>query len=86
MIFCIDYDSQPEKFLEKLDKHIARRIVDKIGTLTENPYPQEAKRLQDYNLPTFRIRIGKYRVLYRVDNKEIVIVVIKIDKRDRVYD
>jgi len=86
MRFQIDYDSQPEKFLAKLDKHISKRIIDKADSLADNPVPSDAKRLHHYHLPTFRIRIGKYRVLYRVDNKEVVIVIIKIDKRDKVYD
>ena len=79
-------DKQPQKFLDKCDNELFDRITNKLESLRENPFPQEAKRLQDYNLPTFRIRIGKYRVLYRIDNKENLIVVVYIDKRDRVYD
>ena len=87
MRFQIDYESQPERFLTKLDKHISKRIMDKIDNLLmDNPYPSDAKRVYGFDLPTFRIRIGKYRVLYRVDNKEVVIIIIKIDKRDKVYD
>jgi len=79
-------DKQPQKFFDRCDDELFNKITNKLESLKENPFPQETKRLQDYALPTFRIRIGKYRVLYRVDNKEIVIVVIKIDKRDKVYD
>lgn len=87
MKFLINYDSQPERFLGKLDKHISKRIMDKIDNLlTENPIPNDAKRVHGFDIPTFRIRVGKYRVLYRIDNKEVVIIVIKIDKRDKVYD
>jgi len=39
-----------------------------------------------YELPTFRIRIGKHRTLYRVNYEEKRIIVVKIDKRDKVYD
>lgn len=33
----------------------------------------------------FRVRVGKYRVLYEVYEKEKEVVIIKIDKRERVY-
>lgn len=79
-------DKQPQKFLDKCDNELFDRITNKLESLKDNPIPQDAKRLHNYHLPTFRIRIGKYRVLYRIDNKEVVIVIIKIDKRDKVYD
>ena len=50
-----------------------------------NPVPHDSKRIQGYNDPTFRIRIGDYRALYRVNHEEKRIVVVKIDKRERVY-
>ena len=34
----------------------------------------------------FRYRIGKFGVLYKVKETQKVILVTKIDKRDRVYD
>jgi mRNA interferase RelE/StbE len=51
-----------------------------------NPIPTDAKRLQGYASPTFRIRIGKYRVLYEIRESEILIIIVKIDKRERVYN
>jgi len=53
--------------------------------LEENPIPHDAKRVIGYEEPTFRIRIGKYRVLYRIDHKEHQVIIVKIDHRERVY-
>lgn len=86
MSFKIDYDSQSKKFLKSLDKNFIKRIMDKIDTLSLNPIPHDAKRVLGYELPTFRIRIGKHRALYRVNYEEKRIIVVKIDKRDKVYD
>ncbi|MDP4039810.1 MAG: type II toxin-antitoxin system RelE/ParE family toxin [Candidatus Pacearchaeota archaeon] len=82
----IDYDNQPKKFLKSQDKTVIKRIMDKIDTLSLNPIPHDAKRVMGYELPTFRIRIGKHRALYRVNYEEKRIIVVKIDKRDKVYD
>lgn len=73
------------KFLSKLDKQNARRIFDKIKLLKENPVPSDAKRLVNVPEKAFRIRVGKFRVLYHIENSKII-VVFTVDKRSRVYN
>lgn len=86
MSFEIEYDSQPEKFLKKQESNIARRIMDKIEeVLPSNPVPQNAKPLVGQH-GCFRFRIGDWRVLYRVNYQDSVIIILKIDKRSRAYD
>ncbi|MGD9275939.1 MAG: type II toxin-antitoxin system RelE/ParE family toxin [Candidatus Pacearchaeota archaeon] len=82
----IDYENQPEKFLKRLDKNLLLRIFNCLERLKENPVPSNAKRMKGHKEPTFRIRIGKYRILYRINYENNLIVVVKIDKRERVYD
>ncbi len=86
MNFEIEYDAQPRKFLKRLDRHDIRRIMDKIDdTLVANPIPHNAKRVIGYNIPTFRIRVGKWRVLYRINYEDKKIIIVKIDLREKVY-
>ncbi|MBS3135553.1 type II toxin-antitoxin system RelE/ParE family toxin [Candidatus Woesearchaeota archaeon] len=85
MSFEINYDKQPVKFLKKLDKNSVKRILDRIDEqLQNNAVPHDAKRIVgEHNV--FRLRIGDYRALYRINYPENKIIVFKIDKRDRVY-
>ena len=86
MIFEITYDKQPIKFLKKLDKNIVKRILDKVDVVFANePVPSDAKRIFGEH-GVFRIRIGDYRILYRIDYEKNMIVIFKIDKRENVYD
>ncbi len=85
-MFEIKFDNQAEHFLAKCENETFERISDKIEVLKLNPVPHDAKRVLGYELPTFRIRIGKYRALYRINYEENRIIVVKIDKRDKVYD
>ena len=86
MSFVIYYGAQPEKFLKKLDKHIAERLIDKIeAVLTTNPVPHNATTIVGEH-GVFRIRIGDYRALYRVNYADNKIIILKLDKRARVYD
>ena len=86
MKFTVKYDKQPIKFLKQQDKHISKRIINKIEeTLSENPIPQDAKRVKGVKDLIFRIRIGDYRTLYRINYQTKKIIIIKIDKRHRAY-
>ena len=85
-MFEIKLDKKPEHFLSKCENKIFERISEKLEILKQNPVPHDAKRVLGYELPTFRIRIGKHRALYRVNYEEKRIIIVKIDKRDKVYD
>jgi mRNA interferase RelE/StbE len=82
----IKHSKKSEKFLKKCDKIIAKRIIDKIENLAENPFPQDCKRVQGKYEKTFRVRVGDYRILYLVYNEKNFLFVSDIDKRPRVYD
>ena len=85
-MFEIKLDKQPEHFLSKCENKLFERISEKLEMLKQNPVPHDAKRVLSYELPTFRIRIGKHRALYRINYEEKIIIVVKIDKREKVYD
>lgn len=85
MSFKISYDTQPTKFLRKIDNVLAGRIVDKIErTLSNNPVPHDVKPIVGKH-GVFRIRIGDYRALYRISHENKMIVVFELDKRSRIY-
>lgn len=86
MDFIIFYDKQPEKFIKKLDKYIAERILDKINEIfkQQSPVPHNAKTIVGKH-GVFRIRIGDYRALYRIDYESKMIIIFKLDKRPNIY-
>ena len=59
--------------------------MDKIDeTLKDHAVPHDAKTIVGHH-GVFRIRIGDYRALYRINNADKKVVIIKLDKRSRVY-
>lgn len=85
MIFSIDYDKQPQEFLKKADKHISKRIIDKVEDLLSNNHiPHTAKSIVGEH-GVFRIRIGDYRALYRVNYRDNKIIIFFLEKRAKVY-
>ena len=85
-MFEVFLDKQPNKFLEKCDSQLYDRLVEKMQKLKIEPVPQDAKRIVGRAEPVFRVRVGKYRILYRINYSENKIIIVEIDHRDRVYD
>jgi len=79
------YSNQARKFLKKIDKILAKRLIDKVESLRENPFPKQVERVISKKEKTFRVRVGDYRILYEVDYECNLVGIIKIDKRPRVY-
>ena len=84
-MFEIKYSRQAIKFIRSLDKKLALRIFSKIEKLEHEPIQHDSKRVEGYSEKLFRVRVGKYRILYEVDFKDNLIGIVKIDRRERVY-
>lgn len=84
MGYALEFTTSAVRELQSLDKQVKRRITLKITSLFDDPFPGGVKKmrgLQDH----FRIRIGDYRVVYRVDGKRVVIVIIRVGRRREIY-
>ena len=84
-MFEIVLDNQADKFLRKCEKLLFDRIVKKLELLKLNPVPHDSKRILGTEEATFRIRMGDYRALYRINYETKKIIIVKIDKRENVY-
>jgi mRNA interferase RelE/StbE len=59
------------------------RIRAAIALLAEDPRPPNARRLAGRD--GYRVRVGDYRVLYTIDNRHVLIVVVTLGHRREVY-
>ena len=59
------------------------RIVTRIQSLTDDPRPRGCEKLSARE--RFRIRQGRYRIVYEVDDENAVVTVVKIGHRKDVY-
>ena len=86
-MYSVELSVRAQDFLEKLDKDTKERIEKRLKNLENNPVPSDSKFIgRDNNEMVFRYRIGKFRALYRIKEVQKIVLVTKIDKRDRVYD
>ena len=85
MTFPVEISKKAQKELKSLDKISAKRCIEKIALLESNPFSREAIKVKgEQNV--YRIRFGKYRILYEVYHERKLALIVEIDKRERVYD
>ncbi|MEV8359976.1 type II toxin-antitoxin system RelE/ParE family toxin [Microbacterium sp. NPDC076895] len=70
--------------IRKLPPEAKRRVQAVIELLSENPRPPAATKLTAR--PEWRVRTGDYRVLYRIEDDILTIVVVRAGHRRDVYD
>ena len=73
------FGGSDDKMKKKLDGYVYPQLI-------KNPYfGKNIKKLKNYNPPTWRYRIGKYRFFYIIDNKTRVISIMTVSIRGDSY-
>jgi mRNA interferase RelE/StbE len=83
-------EDQFYKKLTKLPRALQDTILDSVGNLGINPYPNGQKTFKRLNPPVkllaytaqYRLRLGDYRVLYDVDEKKRTVWVFVLRRRN----
>lgn len=86
MTYRIEYSKHILKSIEKIPKKDKLAIFEKIEALAINPRPEGVKSLKGTLAGYHRIRVGNYRVIYHIEDKKLIILVVKIAQRGEVYD
>jgi mRNA interferase RelE/StbE len=80
----IRYSKKALKYLLKLQPKLRDRIRNTIRKIADgNTQGQNIVVMQDVD--AFRVRTGDYRVIYEINDDELVFIVIKIGARGYVY-
>ena len=84
MTYRIDVLPAAVREIRKLPPEAKRRVQAVIELLSENPRPPAATKLTAR--PEWRVRTGDYRVLYRIEDDILTIVVVRAGHRRDVYE
>ena len=84
MAYQVLIKGSARKELAALSLPLQKRIDTRIRALSENPRPNGVTKLAgDENL--YRIRVGDYRIIYQIQDKALLVLMIKISHRREVY-
>ncbi|MBZ5565828.1 MAG: type II toxin-antitoxin system RelE/ParE family toxin [Acidobacteriia bacterium] len=85
MNYRVLIDARAAKQLESLPKEIVQRVDKAILGLASSPRPPGSKRLRGKIEEGWRIRVGAYRILYRIDDGVHEVKIFAIGHRREIY-
>ena len=83
MTYRIEFAKPAAKQFRSLPTNIQRQMQPAIDALSSKPRPSGVKKLKGSDL--YRIRSGDYRIIYQIQDAELIIIVIKVGHRGKVY-
>jgi len=83
MVYKIEFSSTADKYLKKLsNKEDIKRIRDGIYNIKD---PYDSKKMKGKLKGLNRIQVGKYRIIFKIYKKDLIILVVEIGKRSNIY-
>ncbi len=84
MPYEIEFKPSAEKDFSKLERDAQKRILEKIKSLASDPRPRGVEKLSGHK-NRWRIRVGRFRIIYQVFEDKLVILVLRIADRIEIY-
>lgn len=83
-MWSVEFEKRADKAIANMHPTMRRRISDAIDTLLVDPFKsQNVKALKGSD--AYRLRVGEWRVIYRLERDRIVVVVIDVGPRGGIY-
>ena len=84
MRYTVRLNSRNRKTLDRLPNDLYGRVLRKLEALQENPRPTGVEKLAGRK-DLYRVRVGDWRIVYAIHDRELVLVVIRTGHRRDVY-
>ena len=84
--YGFEFDLGAERDLLRLGTTVGQRVLDKVRWLAENIEGMPLEALTGRFRGTYKLRVGDYRVLFRIDHSAQHIKVVAVGHRSEVYD
>jgi mRNA interferase RelE/StbE len=82
-VYKVLFKASVEKDLAAIPKKGVKKILKRIEGLVENPRPSGCEKLTGHE--RYRLRQGRYRIVYSIQNDDLTVWVFKVGHRKDVY-
>jgi mRNA interferase RelE/StbE len=84
MTYRIEFRPAAMRELAKLETSTRRRIAATLESLAQTPRPPGVEKLKGHD-QRYRVRCGDYRIIYEIEDRVLIILVLRIGHRRQVY-
>ena len=85
MKYTIQMSKAASKALAEINARDRQRIYDKILTLGDNPRPPGCKSMAGSYAGNLRIKVGNFRVIYKVEDSRLLVLIVDLGDRKDIY-
>ena len=84
-MYNIVFTKQAAKTLQRIPYDVTGLIREKLDEIANDPFASHPNTTKLQGRPGYRLRIGDWRIIYEVQKVELMIIVLKIARRDEAY-
>jgi len=84
MTYSVEIAPAAKRQIKKLSKDIQQLVIERLEQLAEIPRPPGVLKMEGEE-SLYRIRVGDYRIIYEIQDRVLLIVVVKVGHRSSVY-
>lgn len=81
--YSIFFKKSVEKDLSNIPKREVGKILERIKSLVNDPRPPDCEKLTGQE--KYRLRQGRYRIVYSIQDEELTIWIVKVGHRKNIY-
>lgn len=85
MPYRVEIKESAAEEIRKLERGIRNRVLAKLEQLADDPRPSGVKKLRS-NEGLYRVRVGDYRIVYKISDAELLVLIVRVADRKDVYD
>lgn len=85
-MYTVVFTKPAMRVLRRLPRNIADLMRLKLTEIAKDPYATYNNVTKLVGRPGYRLRVGDWRLLYEIQNEQLVLLVIKIGTRGEVYE
>jgi mRNA interferase RelE/StbE len=82
-MYKVEVRRRAQRALDRLPKNDFQAVVQTIKELAQTPRPKGVEKVKTTGL--WRVRQGDYRIIYAIDDKEHLVIVVRVGHRREIY-
>lgn len=64
---------------------VVQRIRSGLERIASDPYARNPNVAKLQNRPGYRLRVGDWRVIYEIEDEELIVLVLRVGSRGEIY-
>ena len=84
-MYTVEYSASAKRDIKKLPPEVGIRIKNAIEEMMTDPFLNVTKLKTSTKSPMYSLRVGEYRVIMTINNARLIVMVLEVGNRSKIY-